>query len=162
MKKALLLLVLALMMVFVFAVPASADTYNLMAGQDIDVGDVYISQVGGKPTIEINLTGDWVLLKVAIDIEDEWQHMPLNNNDLPKVGQFEYQFSWDVTDYEQSTKITSNIAVAYPFDIAIHCKVALVKEVDVDPTILQEETAWAEGTCFNPDKNWSMYITEDR
>lgn len=68
---------------------SGANTVDLLAGQDIDVGDVTLTDDGTDLTVEITMEGDWCLTEVHIHAADSEDGIPQNKKGNPIPGQFE-------------------------------------------------------------------------
>lgn len=134
-------------------------TVNLIAGQNINIGNALVILEDGTLCIEINTVNNWVMTLTHVAIAPVVDSLPQTGSGNPKVGKFFFS-----TEHEPP--VTSYTYCCNPLDfiwepggicIAIHADVMLLDE-NSDP--IQEETAWAEGPEF-PGNSWATYVTYD-
>lgn len=76
--------------------PAATDVeYDLIAGQNIDVGDVTIADDGTDLIVHIDMNEGWCLTEVHIAAADGEPYIPQNNSGNPQPGQFD---KWEPGD----------------------------------------------------------------
>ena len=137
-------------------------TYDLIAGQTYDAGDVTIWDVrydNGDHFIYVKIeTNGWYLEETHIEIAWDWfDDDVLTKNGQPKPGQFEdgqthdagttsYEYELDITDW-----LDGNIPCGQ-IKVAVHAVVYRGEDLTY-----QEETGWGNGIKFT-DKGWAMYL----
>jgi hypothetical protein len=143
MKKLLSLLVVMLMIISVFAVPAfgvdgGEFSTPLYAGQDQLVGDVFVTNDGANIYVKYLLNDDaidegWVLKELHLAVESELGAIPVNNSGNPAPGQFEYKIYFDyddiTTEYEFEIPISDIGTEISSVCVAAH---AVVEKVTID------------------------------
>jgi hypothetical protein len=140
---------------------------NLVAGQNIMVGTVTVSNDSANLYVTYATTGDWrIYEKIHLHVATSVADIPQNGSGNPKIGNFFYQetFSTPVTSatYGIDLAVSDGSHSAWvdgtSLYIAAHAEV-----VRLDPQsgeIEQSETAWGYGTRFNEEQgSWAMYIT---
>lgn len=140
----------AALAVLLIATPTHAEllaTADLFAGQDLDVGDVTITDIGsGMLEVEIQIQNpapdgqDWCLQKVHIEVADDETEIPQNNKGNPKVGQFEVNDSVDCS-----------LSETYQFDLPAGDFVVAVHTI-VDTEATCQSSAVLYGTRRIPDQ----------
>jgi len=124
-------------------------TTDLIAGQNIDVGDVIIWSDSDTLYVKYLITeAGWSIIETHLHIADDWTLIPQKNGN-PIPGKFQYKKIHipGVTEYTYSIDFTE-LRGADPLYVAAH---AVVKK----GTTL--ETAWGDGDDF-PGSNWATYI----
>lgn len=128
----------------------------LLGGQHIDVGSVEIERTEDSIIVRYVTTGDWMITETHL-------HAALDLNDIPQVrggpvpGHFAYGDTFDppVTSAEYEINLNDyGFETGNTIFIAAH---AVVQNI-VDGEVLQEETAWGDGSRFVPRGNWATYI----
>jgi hypothetical protein len=142
MKKLLSLLVVMLMIISVFAVPAfgvdgGEFSTPLYAGQDQPVGDVFVTNDGTNIYVKYLLNDDakdegWVLRELHLAVESEIEVIP-NKGGNPAPGQFEYKIYFDyddtTTEYKFAIPISDIGTEIRSVCLAAH---AVVEKVTID------------------------------
>jgi hypothetical protein len=160
-------------------------TYDLIAGQHIDAGQVIIRYAENRMMVIFRPEDGWMLLETHLAIGD----VPLTRSGNPKIGKFPYQHEFDEPAWNDSYIIWFDDldipwfddCVCEPLVIAAHavvtrkhCEKALITypcgdfktmtmtdsgECIIPPPVCEwdEETAWGDGEEFD-GSNWSMYI----
>ena len=122
------------------------DVVDFIAGQNLDVGDIIITQDNDFLTIKIDMSGGWKLdeYHIYVGVESE---IPLNKKGNPRIGHFpysEYLGGWGA--------YTIHIPISeigfIPIIISVHGVVSKSNN---------EETAWGQGIPFDGDA-WGMYF----
>src|SRR4030042_6380626 len=166
MKKALFLSVVGLVLALAVAIPmvagaaGGAETTELYAGKNMDVGDVNVSydSVSGNLTVEfVVVTDNWTLAEIHVHASKTIEDIPQTKKGNPIPGKFEYS-----AEYLPADRVTSDtfvIAVG-PIDegdtiyVAAH---AGVGELGGEDEIVQDESAWGDGEGFK-GANWATCI----
>jgi hypothetical protein len=127
------------------SVAHAAKCVDLIAGQNIDSGDVCVEIVDGKLEVELTTHDGWQVKEWHIYVGDAEAELPWKNSPAPG------KFDWAGTAEELTLTLTpEQIGIASWSDgekllIAAHAVVCKGE---------QEETAWGEGHSIG--KNWSM------
>lgn len=89
------------------AIPALADGVPLLAGQDIEVGNVTVSNDGDNLYVQYNITEEgWCLTETHVHVATSLEGIPQKNGN-PIPGQFEYNGEHDcVTEYTYEIPLT--------------------------------------------------------
>jgi hypothetical protein len=132
-------------------------TVTFWAGQHYDAGDVVVSVIDGVLCVDIQTTGGWVLTETHVAIATSLDLIPQTGSGNPKVGQFLFQTEHvpAVTSFQYCTDPLEYLYEAGNVFIAVHAK---VERLDSGGTVVQRETAWADGLPF-PGNNWATYFT---
>ena len=123
-------------------------TVNLIAGQHHVAGNVTVYKDGENLIIVYSTNEDWTIDLTHLSIgncDEDW--VPLTGSGNPKIGHFEYNEPYSVSDHE----VVYIIPLA---DLNNNYCFAAHAEVQV-PT--GGETAWAEGPAFSGN-SWAMYV----
>jgi len=123
MRRSILIALLALMVAGIIGTVAAIDgcecpselpggldpSTDLLAGQTLDVGDIYVWNDAGCLYVWYDITddSDWYLTETHLDVECDPANIPQTPKDKkggpnPIPGQFAYGDSFDITDYETS------------------------------------------------------------
>ena len=153
MKKLMVLALAALLVGLVvpaYAVDLTADGPE----ENLQVGTVTASVVGGKVQVDYNITEiGWVITEWHVHVATDPGDIPQTGSGNPKVGKFDY-FDEDITPGITGVSVPTVDAVAGTYYLA--AQAVVYKEAD-----LREESAWAgynEGSEF-PGRNWASYFT---
>ena len=131
-------------------------TIDLMAGQNIDAGDVTVWGDGTNLYVKYQTSDGWLLTETHLQVAASLAGIPQTKNGNPIPGQFTEGDSYSPP--QPGDTFTFNLAdngwgANTTFYIAAHAVV--VKETS---ECVQRETGWAEGTQFS-GKNWATYFT---
>jgi hypothetical protein len=128
--------------------------YDLIAGQNITVGNVFVWNDGTDLHVEYNITDlDWCLTETHMHVATTLDGIPQTKKGNPIPGQFDYKNEdlINCATYDSYTipllDIDPNWICDQELFIAAH---AVVLEQ-------QEETAWGGEEPF-PGKNWATYF----
>lgn len=81
---------------------------DLVAGQNIVVGNVTTSIDGSVLTVTYNITEEgWLITETHLAVEESFSEIPLNKKGNPKIGNFEYSDEFD----------TPQTSVSYTIDV---------------------------------------------
>ena len=135
------------------AVPQVVPFY---AGQFIDIGTVTASLDEGLLCIDIQTTGNWVLVQTHATLGLDLDSLPLTGSGNPQVGHFIFQTDHDppVTSFSYCTDPLDYLYEPGDVYIAVHAEAVLLDDAG-NP--IQEETAWADGPQF-PGRSWATYF----
>ncbi len=130
---------------------------NLIAGQNIDAGDIVLSFDATNLYITYMTTGGWMLDEIHLWIGSDVSNIPMNPGKNPILGHFPYK-SENIGDDEYMITIPLSNFGGYPsiceqtLYVAAHA--AIYKSTNDGEF---EETAWGEGQRFAKG-NWAMYF----
>jgi hypothetical protein len=153
------LLPLVLILVTIAPKAARAESYILKAAQTIEVGTVEVSNTSSELTVTYNITAlNWGIAETHLSVATDPNDIPQTKKQNPIPGKFDPNTCSDhdpaVTTYTYT--IPYSFSPGQTLFIAAHA--VLVKETVIDgTTIIEEETAWADGIDFQ-GKNWATYI----
>lgn len=126
---------------------------ELMAGQDIPVGKVVVSNNATTLTVIFATTDAWFINETHVAVAGDAADIPQKNGN-PIPGKFDYKAELDSPVQTCTIEIPLD-GLSGDVVIAAHAEVAHVNETGVFD---QEETAWAAGKGFT-GKNWATYFT---
>ncbi len=140
----------------------SYQEHILYAGQNINIGHIYVSIVDQEIKLTYNITEDgWELTETHLWVGDTSHGYPQTNNGNPKIGQFPYK-SGDITGL---TSYTYTIPLSdFGIDINENCEDfilyfaahAAVRKLDENGgEVIQTETAWGDGYDLVEKGNWA-------
>lgn len=120
---------------------------DLMAGQNIDSGNITATIVDGVVVIGYETEGDWVITETHLYV-GPLEDLPTNGAGNPQIGQFPISdnFNPSVTEVEYTTIELEEGECVY---VAAHAVV-------VNTVTGQEETAWGNGVQINNGGSWAM------
>ena len=145
--------------------PADASTTDLLAGQTILVGTVYVWNDGTNLYVQYETTGDWVMTETHLAVATTPDSIPQNKNDNPIPGHFPYNhedlgcITSDPYTIPLSEIGAGGVECEELLYIAAHALVQ--KKIGTDDfgvPIFQTETAWADGVPFADRGNWATYF----
>lgn len=123
---------------------------DLLAGQNMDAGNVTIYNTQDSLYIFVETSGNWRLTSTKIYV-GTLAGMPQTSTGNPKVGQFPYKKNFSPSATSSLTVISlSGLPACYI--VAVHVDLQQV----VNGTIVQTQTGWANGSPM-PGSNWAMY-----
>ena len=118
---------------------------ELIAGQNINVGLITVSDLDSNLDVTYETYGDWVITDVHLFV-GELNDLPTSNGGNPKIGKFTYSKT-----YSPGTTMASFIDL---YEIAANKCVWVAAHAVVLNTITgQEETAWGLGVQINNSGN---------
>lgn len=125
---------------------------NLIAGQNIDAGDVSISNDDTNLYVRITTQDGWLLTETHIFAGTG--DIPVNRNGIPVPGRFPYAnyFSPGVTTY---TEVIPLAGLGVDCDDALKVAVHAVVERTVGD-VTEEQTAWGDGEGFGTPR-WAFF-----
>ncbi len=124
---------------------------DLIAGQNMDAGNVTIYNTSDSLYIFVETSGNWKLTSTKIYV-GTLAGMPQTSTGNPKVGQFPYKKNFSPAATSSLTAV-SLAGLSSCYIVAVHVD---LQEV-VNGTIVQTQTGWANGTPM-PGNNWAMYV----
>ena len=145
--------------------PVDAYTRDLLAGQTILVGTVYVWNDGTNLYVQYETTGDWVMTETHLAVATTPGGIPQNKNDNPIPGHFPYNhedlgcITSDPYTIPLSEIGAEGVECEEILYIAAHAVVQ--KQIGTDEfrvPIFQTETAWADGVPFADRGNWATYF----
>ncbi|MBN2853103.1 MAG: hypothetical protein JXQ23_10255 [Clostridia bacterium] len=168
-RKSVLLLFVVLVILSLFLVSCELpelDTAVLNAGQDIDVGDVIVTNNASHIYVGYQLDADiaeegWEIIEMHLAVVQTLEELPVNKAGNPLVGQFEFSRIYSFGDgiYEDYFEV---MLPEEPDDdhyfIAAH---ALIARYNEDLQMVETESAWGNGTRFVTKGNWATYFEYD-
>lgn len=105
---------------------SSGESVDLLAAQDVDVGEVTVTDDGTDLTVKITTTAGWCLQELHLDAADEEKGIPQNRRGNPTPGRFQISEALDC----QETELSRTLALPEPNDgdvaVAVH---TVVEEV---------------------------------
>ena len=130
----------------------------LIAGQNIVVGVVIVTNDAQFVYVEYTTWEPWVLVETHVAVADSLEGIPQTKTGNPKVGQFAYTIdSWvDRSSWSDGT-ILYIAAHAEVWKLNESCEVYQEGTLGENCEVVQEETAWGKGHPF-PGNNWAMYF----
>lgn len=136
-------------------------TITLLAGQNINVGSITISNDGENLYVRYETINGWVIRATHLYV-GPLENVPDNKSGNPKVGKFPYKeiFIPCVTSYEYVIPL---VGLGEDFIVAAHADVLLLNNGRCTHSgpwrVLQQETAWGDGERFVDRGSWATYAT---
>ena len=125
---------------------------TLFAGQTIDAGNVTVTNDANFIYVTYNTANGYVLTQTHLYV-GECALIPVNRPGNPIPGQFPYASPHNnVTSYTYQIPIMA-IPVGSCGCIAAH---AVVVKLNAAGAVVDQQTAWGNGTVINPDGQWGM------
>jgi hypothetical protein len=124
-------------------------TTILYAGQNINIGTVTVYNNDGFVYVDFQTVEPWVLTETHVAVYENLSDFPTTKSGNPKVGQFAYDID---------SEIPYTITCGNSLYVAAH---ASVVKLDGYGNVIQQETAWGNGTPFNQNGSWAMYFTHE-
>lgn len=137
--------------------PATAYTTPIMAGQTIDVGDVYVWFHGDYIYVQYQTDSPWLLTEVHVDVATTVEGLEHSGGGLVP-GQFVYKDEFDPINIYTVEIPLEEWEEEEMLCMAAHC--CVFNDADNDGYYdegEQEETGWGDGEDY-PGANWSMYF----
>lgn len=126
-------------------------SFDLLAGQTTDAGDVTVSNDDNYIYVTFNTTGGWVLNETHVYV-GEPSGIPTNSAGNPQIGTFPYNDTHDgETTFTVVVPIDPNLEC---YAVAAHASVSLIDE---NGNVIQSETAWGNGPQVNNGGSWATY-----
>lgn len=135
------------------------DCKDLIAGQNIDAGDVCLEVVGDNLVVTYTTQDGWELTEAHLWVGKNIADMPQTKKGNPKVGNFPYK-SGDITGvtsysfFVPLSSLGSDLCDKTYF-AAAH---AVVRKPDGSGGY-QTETGWGSGDPIVPQGSWAMYFS---
>lgn len=131
-------------------------SFDLIAGQNMDVGDVMIWHDTEMLYIQYTTDGDWYLYETHVFVGDE-ADLPTNKKGNPQIGQFPHSMSHDmVQEYTYEFDLVDDLGWEKGDELFIMAH-AVVNKV-VDGEVVQSETAWGCEYDYEESQRWACYI----
>jgi hypothetical protein len=155
MKKTIVLGVVVMLAFTTAIAMAGSLTTDLLADQDMKVGEVSVSDDGANLTVKYVTTDGWVINETHLAVAESDGAIPQTKKGNPIPGQFEYKNESQDLGITEYTYVIPLDDLSGDVCIAAHAAVAHLNETGF---VDQEESAWGDGTSFT-GKNWAMYFT---
>jgi hypothetical protein len=125
----------------------------ILAGQNIDAGQVTVTNNGDTLFVDATTHDDWVIKEIHLYVGTD--PVPVNQGGNPAPGQFPYKVSFTepYPSQHQFAIPLEDLAVACGDVLNVAFHTALVK-LDDYGQVIDEETGWGEGNPIG--KNWAM------
>lgn len=158
------LVAVAALVAFGMGAPAMAEicgtpkVVTLFAGQTINAGTVTVSNDENNLYVTFTTANDWLLSETHLHVADSLASIPQNKSGNPKIGNFEYQTSYDPAVSEDTyviAKADLSLDENNSVVIAAH---AVVVQIGSDGVISESETGWAAGESFVDRGSWATYF----
>lgn len=139
----------------------NAYTYDLIAGQNILVGNIVVKYDVNNVYVEYNTFGDWKLYETHVWAGDNLANLPKTKTGNPQIGKFPYNsgalngLNYYLVTIPLNTLTTATDYCNKIFYVAAH---AVVKKIE-NGTITQTETAWGNGPQITTGGSWAMYFS---
>lgn len=124
-------------------------TVALLADQDLDVGDVTVSDSRNELTVDIAMEGGWCLGALQIDAGETKVEIPRNGAGNPIPGHFQVNET-----LECAAGATRTLPLPDGAEIVVAVHVVVLKGD-------REESAWADGNLFVDTGNWATFVAFD-
>jgi hypothetical protein len=130
----------------------------LYGGQTIDVGWVAVWNDETNLYVHYRTRLGWVLTETHLAVANTLFDIPHNKAGNPQVGLFPYKGEYDPPETDIRYTIPLQWYPGKMLYIAAHSVVLLVDQYG---QTIQQETAWGDGCCPEPNKkgNWAMFFT---
>jgi len=129
---------------------------DLLAGQRLDAGDVFLENDDTTLTVTIQTESNWLLEEVHLHVADRQGAIPTTLVGNPIPGQFDHQ--WEGL---ADTELVAEIPLAdIPHDVSCGDDLVIALHAVVVRSVSgveDRETAWGCGRKA-PGRNWAMYI----
>lgn len=138
--------------------PTSSMTVDFVAGKNLDVGDVTVTQDTENLYITYTTTGGWYLIETHLYVGDSLADLPTTKRGNPVPRLLPHNSTHLATDTVTSHTYTIPLSTYFEtdavIDIAAHAAV-------VNPAAEREETAWADGERIVSRGNWATAFAYD-
>jgi PKD repeat protein len=145
---------LAILLLFSVAHASDYEIHSLMAGQNINVGDVSVWNDADHLYVKYETTDGWYLIESHVHFATSLDDIPQTEGN-PIPGKFDYKMEHDLEVSKYTYEMDLNGLEPGTVYIATHADVLLLNQKG---KIIQEETAWGDGEDF-PGDNWATYFT---
>jgi hypothetical protein len=129
-----------------------ATTVSLIAGQSIDAGNVTVTNDANFIYVTYNTANGYVLTQTHLFVGG-CGLIPVNNAGNPTPGRFPFKTVQNNTTTFTYQVPISAIAAGTCGCIAAH---AVVVKYDSNGVIVDQQTAWGNGTAINASGNWGL------
>jgi hypothetical protein len=140
------------------AVCGTSEVVTLWAGQTIDAGTVTVENDADYLYVTFSTANDWLLSETHLHVADSLASVPQNKKGNPKIGNFDYQRSYDPpasSDTYVIAKADLSLDGNNSIVIAAH---ASVVQLDAEGNVIEQETGWADGDRFVDKGSWATYF----
>jgi hypothetical protein len=120
--------------------------FDLIAGQNVDVGDVIVSIEDDNLTVEYQLADGWLMTASHLAVGDELSDLPVNSKGNPVPGSYPYSESYDpaVSGYVFAIPLDDiNLTLGEQLYIAAHAVVW--EQVASTMTVISDTATLANG-----------------
>lgn len=130
----------------------NTETYTLFAGQNINVGNLEVTNDEDNLYVTYSLSANWYLNETQLYI-GYLEDMPTNNGGNPQIGLFPFKTTHaeGVNTYTYTIPLSTMVDDCYI--IAAHSSVSQV----VNGQEISNETAWSYGENFPYSNQWGWY-----
>ena len=129
-----------------------ATTVTLIAGQHINAGTVSVTNDADFIYVTYETANGYTLKQTHLYVGN-CAGIPVTNSGNPVPGQFPYASAHaNITSYTYQVPISA-ININSCGCIAAH---AVVQKRDANGHVIDQQTAWGNGTRINPRGNWGM------
>ena len=122
-----------------YTVSAGPSSYQLLAGQTIDVGTVTVSDDGSSVTVQYNVNPPWYITETHVAVADTCAGIPQTKKGNLIPGKFP-EGDDDLAEVGSATYVLE-LPESWSNPICIAAHAVVVKKVDGE--VVQEETAWS-------------------
>jgi hypothetical protein len=132
-------------------------TFPIIAGQNINAGNLSVWNDSTYFYVKFETTGGWVLEETQVMIDDDLEGYWIHDNGTPVPGLFDYgmQHNPPVTMYQYNIpRSYYTYAVGDTILIAAHC---VVSNPDYNGQVYDHETGWG-GDIEGPGPRWWYYL----
>jgi hypothetical protein len=127
-------------------------TVGLIAGQHIDAGSVTVTNDANFIYVTYKTANGYVMTQTHLYVGN-CELIPVNNAGNPVPGRFPYKTVQNNTTYYTCQVPISAIPAGVCGCIAAHAAVVKYGE---NGEVVDQQTAWGNGTAINPTGNWGM------
>lgn len=142
---------------------SSGGNVDLLAGQDIDVGDVTVTDDGTDLTVQITTTGDWCVNEMHLDAADTEDGIPQNRRGNPVPGQFQINETLSCeTDFSRTLALPADDNGDDHIVVAVHTVVDEVVSFPGGQVLASDQGVKKNGDPVNANRsNPSAALTKD-
>jgi hypothetical protein len=130
---------------------------TLYGGQTIEVGTLCVDKQNDQLQVTYTTTNQWYLSEVHLWIGRHIEDMPQTSSGAPIPGQFPYSAEFlDTQSYTFFISLAELGVVSCPDQLLVAAHASVVKKDG--SVIVQQETAWADGTPFPDTTRWGWFF----
>lgn len=136
--------------------PVEEKCVDLIAGRNIDVGEVCVINDDENLTVTYSTTDTWRLTETHLHVADSADDVPQTQGG-PVPGRFDNQVVHDptLTNYTYEIPL-ANLNAEQGDELVIAAHADVIRSLGDD---IQSETAWGNGERFVERGDWAMYFT---